>query len=116
MRYLYADGQPVFAEKIFQMLAASHVCIDGSTRILDLGCGSGILVYEFRDRGYDAFELDMYNHTNLRDQDDLKYFRFQHADRVSLRARSRSIWFFFDLGDGAREGSPCRRGRDRPCH
>jgi SAM-dependent methyltransferase len=43
-------------------------------RILDLGCGSGRHVYEFRDAGYEAFGVDLGNYAQLREPQDKAWF------------------------------------------
>jgi SAM-dependent methyltransferase len=43
-------------------------------RILELGCGSGRHVYEFRDAGYEAFGVDLGDYFQLRSPQDRSWF------------------------------------------
>jgi SAM-dependent methyltransferase len=43
-------------------------------RVLELGCGSGRHVYEFRDAGYQAFGVDLGDYVQLRDSQDRSWF------------------------------------------
>jgi SAM-dependent methyltransferase len=49
--------------------------LDTRSRILDFGCGSGKYVYEFRDRGYDAYGFEIQPIIEYRSEEDKKYFR-----------------------------------------
>lgn len=52
---------------------------DGASRILDFGCGTGSLVYQFRDAGFDACGFDIHNYLSLRRSGDRQFF--QIADK-----------------------------------
>jgi SAM-dependent methyltransferase len=45
-------------------------------RILDLGCGHGQEVYEFRDRGFEAYGIDLHNVVAYRSETDGPFFKF----------------------------------------
>jgi SAM-dependent methyltransferase len=46
------------------------------SKVLDFGCGSGGLVYEFRDLGYDAYGFDIHDRVRYRTSDDRAFFGF----------------------------------------
>jgi SAM-dependent methyltransferase len=45
-------------------------------KVLDFGCGSGGLVYEFRDRGFDAYGFDQHERVAYRSASDRSFFGF----------------------------------------
>lgn len=49
--------------------------LGGAARILDLGCGAGATVYQFRDAGYDAYGFDVKDYLELRAPEDRGYFQ-----------------------------------------
>lgn len=59
MRFLHADNTHSEADNIIRFLTFYNRLCTPETRILDFGCGSGALVYEFREKGYccDGFEI-----------------------------------------------------------
>jgi SAM-dependent methyltransferase len=59
-----------------RMLASMGCYLNGSSRILDFGCGDGKLVYEYRDAGFDAYGFEIRPAPIFRDPADEKYFRF----------------------------------------
>lgn len=54
---------------------AGHPLQEGA-RILDFGCGEGGLVYEFRDKGWDAYGFDIHDRVAYRNEDDRRLFGF----------------------------------------
>lgn len=75
MRRLHANGFDV-ADSILQGLARLGYWLTPGTKILDLGCGEGGLVYRFRELGYDAHGFDIHRRVQLRKPDDEAFFRF----------------------------------------
>lgn len=53
----YASGRPPYSRALVKTLAA-ELGLDGSGRLLDVGCGPGILTIEFADRFKEAIGLD----------------------------------------------------------
>lgn len=54
---------------------------DRDIRVLDFGCGSGSVVYEWRDRGYDAYGFDLIDLVSLRDPGDRRFFSYLEKPR-----------------------------------
>lgn len=59
-----------------RMLAGMGFYLNGKSRILDFGCGTGGLVYEYRDAGFDAYGFDLVPTVQLRRSEDAAFFRF----------------------------------------
>lgn len=62
------------------MLAALGILLDGKSRVLDFGCGSGAHVYEYRDEGYDAHGFEVAPVVQYRRPEDEQFFRFAPTD------------------------------------
>lgn len=58
-----------------RMLAMSGFFADGSSRILDFGCGTGRDVYAWRDAGYSAHGFDITDSVQLRRPEDRRWFK-----------------------------------------
>lgn len=58
-----------------RMLANMNVYLTEDSRILDFGCGSGQLVYEYRDAGFDAYGFDIRSAPVYRKPGDERFFR-----------------------------------------
>lgn len=65
-----ADTVPLFR----RILALTDRYLDRDSRILDFGCGSGKVVYEFRDAGFDACGFDIHDYVQLRSPGDRRFF------------------------------------------
>jgi SAM-dependent methyltransferase len=90
MRKLHADGWDR-ADNLLIAFAASGYWPTPGTRILDLGCGNGALVYCLRDLGFDAYGFDIYDRVEYRDDSDKPLFRFieNRAEDPSMRVIER---------------------------
>jgi SAM-dependent methyltransferase len=75
MRKLHAHGFDT-ADSIIIGLACVNLELDRSARILDYGCGTGSLVYRFRELGFDAYGFDIHNVVNYDHPSDERFFRF----------------------------------------
>ncbi|HEX9439007.1 MAG TPA: methyltransferase domain-containing protein, partial [Roseiflexaceae bacterium] len=53
----YARGRPPYSRALVTTLAA-EVGLDGSSRLLDVGCGPGVLTIAFADHVAEAIGLD----------------------------------------------------------
>jgi SAM-dependent methyltransferase len=58
-----------------RMLALRDCYLDKTSKVLDFGCGSGALVYAFRDAGYDAYGFDIHDCLELRAPGDRQHFQ-----------------------------------------
>lgn len=56
------------------MLALRGCYLDETSKVLDFGCGSGALVYAFRDAGFDAHGFDIHDCLELRAPEDRAHF------------------------------------------
>lgn len=65
------------------MLAAKGIYLTPETRVLDFGCGSGRTVYDYRDSGIEAYGFDIANGVELRQADDIGWFRFALTGRAA---------------------------------
>lgn len=75
MRRLHEGGYDV-ADNLLVAFAGCGYLLTPETRILDLGCGAGGLVYRFRDLGYEAYGFDIHDRVEYRDPLDRKFFGF----------------------------------------
>ena len=72
-----ARGKFSLVDQHRRMLANMNFYLDRkSSKILDFGCGDGRQVYEYRDRGFDAYGFDIRPAPLLRHHEDEEYFRF----------------------------------------
>jgi trans-aconitate methyltransferase len=53
----HAGGRPAYSRELGAVLAA-EVGLDGTGRLLDVGCGPGVLTVELADRFEQAIDLD----------------------------------------------------------
>jgi SAM-dependent methyltransferase len=67
-----------------RICAAKGVALAPGGRVLDFGCGSGEMVYHFRDAGFDAVGFDILNYLKLRSADDLRFFSILHEARSEV--------------------------------
>ena len=82
IRRLYANGFDQ-VDAILTGLARSGWWMERGAKILDFGCGSGDLVYQFRDRGFDAHGFDLFDTAKPRSPDDAAMFAFHEVTRVN---------------------------------
>jgi len=75
MRKSYKTGYDL-ADWLTIGLAKVGYHLNDGDAVLDFGCGTGDLVYRFRDSGYDAYGFDIHNYLMLREAGDVRYFRF----------------------------------------
>jgi 2-polyprenyl-3-methyl-5-hydroxy-6-metoxy-1,4-benzoquinol methylase len=73
VKHLHADGYSV-ADNLLAAFAGAGFWPEAGDKILDFGCGAGRLVYEFRDRGFDAFGFDLHSRPELRQPSDADLF------------------------------------------
>jgi SAM-dependent methyltransferase len=92
MRRLHADGYDL-ADNFLSTFAQLGYWPGPGTRILDFGCGTGSLVYRFRDLGLDAYGFDIH-------------------DRVAYRRDEDRAWFGFCVNPAALDAADARIGRD----
>ena len=59
-----------------RMLASMHYFLNEHSRILDFGCGTGGMVYEYQDAGFEAYGFDITTAVDLRNPKDEKNFKF----------------------------------------
>lgn len=52
-------GHKIHAENIADMLFKSYTGCESTTRVLDLGCGTGMLCHKLFDKGFDVIGLDI---------------------------------------------------------
>jgi len=75
MRTASSDFDHYLIPRWLRMLAMSGFFPDGSTRMLDFGCGSGRDVYALREAGYDAQGFDITDNVQLRRPEDRAWFK-----------------------------------------
>jgi SAM-dependent methyltransferase len=75
MRRLYANGYDV-ADNLLAAFVHLGYWPNSSTTILDYGCGTGALVYRFRDLGLNAHGFDIHDRVVYRSDEDRKSFGF----------------------------------------
>ena len=71
------------ARKLRRMLACLGFYLQHESKVLDFGCGSGTVVYDFRDAGFDAYGFDVTSYVQLRALEDAKYFKFSLIDTLA---------------------------------
>ena len=59
-----------------RMLANMNCYLNKESRILDFGCGSGDLVYQYHDAGFDTYGFEIRPAVAYRRPEDEKWFRF----------------------------------------
>src|SRR5688572_20396488 len=74
MRKLHSAGFDT-ADHLLASMARAGFWLSPNSKILDFGCGAGGLVYRFRDLGYDAYGFDIHPRVDLRDPDDMRFFK-----------------------------------------
>jgi SAM-dependent methyltransferase len=82
IRRLHANG----FDQVDEILAGLARCgwwLERDAKILDFGCGSGDLVYQFRDRGFAAQGFDLFDTVKLRSPSDAALFAFQERTRIN---------------------------------
>jgi len=84
MRRLHTNGFSS-ADNLIKTLMLLDLQLEPGDSILDFGCGSGSLVYEFLDRGYHACGFDIHNYTSLRQPEDIRFFRFPETQDKSSK-------------------------------
>jgi SAM-dependent methyltransferase len=67
-----------------RICAAKGVFLASGGRVLDFGCGSGEMVYKFRDAGFDAVGFDILDYLNLRCTDDRRFFSILREGRPAV--------------------------------
>src|SRR4051794_21860287 len=71
------DEQYYVISRFARMCASQGLNFDPRhSTVLEFGCGSGNMVYVFRDAGFDARGFDLHNYTSLRRPEDKQYFSF----------------------------------------
>jgi SAM-dependent methyltransferase len=92
------------ANHLLATLERAGAPVRQGARVLDFGCGEGALVYEFRDKGFEAYGFDQHVRAKLRSEEDRAYFGFSGngADDTSnqIMTETYRIPFpdgFFDL-------------------
>ena len=75
MRKLFADGYNL-VDHLLTAVARCGYWLDPGTRILDFGCGAGGLVYDLRERGFDARGFDIHDYVKYRSPEDRELFCF----------------------------------------
>jgi SAM-dependent methyltransferase len=90
VRKLFERGYDT-ADWLLNGLVRCGYWVDSRAKILDFGCGTGALVYRFRDLGFDSYGFDIHDCVELRAPEDRKLFSFAPQDAVtkfSMEVRS----------------------------
>ncbi len=72
---LYQNGFSM-VDTVRVVLAQLDFVMEPTDRVLDVGCGAGGLVYEFRDQGFDGWGFDIHDRVTYRDPADKRFFGF----------------------------------------
>jgi SAM-dependent methyltransferase len=75
MRQLFDKGYHV-GDHLLRTFTYAGRWLAPGTRILDFGCGSGGLVYRFRELGLDAYGFDIHERVDYADPEDRRFFGF----------------------------------------
>lgn len=67
-----------------RICAAKGFFLAPGGRVLDFGCGSGEMVYHFREAGFDAVGFDILDYLKLRSTDDRRFFSILHEVRPEV--------------------------------
>jgi SAM-dependent methyltransferase len=75
LRKLHEKGWDVADALLTGLMCTGYQLTEGS-KVLDYGCGTGWLVYRWRDLGFQAYGFDIHDLVNYRDPADREFFGF----------------------------------------
>jgi ubiquinone/menaquinone biosynthesis C-methylase UbiE len=91
-------GHKTHADKMVEILTTSYADQESYTRVLDLGCGTGLLTHMLSDKGFDVTGLDISFKSLLQMRQSAPHIRTVHGDGQYLPFNDGSFQAVVSLG------------------